>query len=170
MTETQHISPGKVPIQERSTLVGDIIFVNGHHVNRTLLKKRFAEGGYEVKETSHFLLSTRSEAPSTILVHFFAPEEMNADIKHYSDARIETIGNIDSLATLWGNNRWNCGLDSSPTMCVEPGATLVQIHYNNSLCSCQQFPPRHILTTHPLVSFATQYKRICELCVGESFS
>ena len=92
MTETQHISAGKVPIQERSTLVGDIIFVNGHRVNRTLLKQRFAEGGYQAQETPHFVLFTRSEAPSTILVHFFALEELNADIKHYLMIELKPLG------------------------------------------------------------------------------
>src|SRR5258708_19379036 len=92
MTETQHISPRKVAIRERCALVGNNIFVNGHRVNRTLLKKRFAEGGYEVKETPHFLLSTRSEAPSTILVHFFALEELNTDIKHYLMIELKPLG------------------------------------------------------------------------------
>jgi len=86
------MSPRKVPIQERSVLVGDIIFVNGYHVNRTLLKQRFAEGGYEAKETPHFLLFTRSEAPSTILVHFFALEELNTDIKHYLMIELKPLG------------------------------------------------------------------------------
>src|SRR5260370_2210569 len=72
-----------VSIQERSVLVGEIIVVNGHGANLTMLKQRFAEGGYQVQETPHFLLFTRSEAPSTILVRRFTLEEMNADIKQY---------------------------------------------------------------------------------------
>src|SRR5207245_1840108 len=73
----------KIPIQERSVLVGEVIVVNGHGVNRVALKQRFAEGGYQAQETSHFLLFTRLEAPTTILVHWFTLEEMNADIKQY---------------------------------------------------------------------------------------
>jgi hypothetical protein len=46
----------KVSIQERSVLVGDAIFVNGHGVNLALLKQRFFAGGYQVQETAHFLL------------------------------------------------------------------------------------------------------------------
>jgi len=45
----------KVPIQDRSVLVGDVIFVNGYGVNRTILIHRFAEGGYLARETPHFL-------------------------------------------------------------------------------------------------------------------
>ena len=82
----------KVPIHERSVLVGDIIFVNGYHVNRTLLKQRFAEGGYQTQQTPHFLLLTRLEAPHTILVHFFALEELNADIKHYVTLELKPLG------------------------------------------------------------------------------
>src|SRR5215472_18612196 len=84
----------KVPIHERSVLVGDIIFVNGHSVNRTLLKQRFAEGGYQAQETPHFVLLTRSETPKTILVHNFAREEMNADIKHYVVYELQPLGLI----------------------------------------------------------------------------
>src|SRR5260221_14580281 len=73
----------KVPIQERSVLVGDLIVVNGHAVNRALLKRRFAEGGYQAQETPHFLLFTRETAPKTILVHWFAPEEFNTNISHH---------------------------------------------------------------------------------------
>src|SRR6266571_2752268 len=82
----------KVSIQERSVLVGDIIVVNGYRVNRTLLKQRFAEGGYQAHETLHFLLFTRTEAPTTILVHGFAPEELNADIKHYVAYELKPLG------------------------------------------------------------------------------
>src|SRR6266699_3202293 len=86
----------KVSIQERSVLVGDIIFVNGHGVNRTALTQRFAEGGYQVQETPHFLLFTRSEAPTTILAHWFSPEEMNAEIKHYIMYELKPMGLIQT--------------------------------------------------------------------------
>lgn len=72
-----------VSIQDRSVLVGDLIVVNGYRVNLTALKLRFVRGGgYQVQETSHFLLFTRIEAPSTILVHWFAPSVSSAEIHH----------------------------------------------------------------------------------------
>jgi SAM-dependent methyltransferase len=74
MLKTARPKTRKVSIQERSVLVGNIIVVNGPHANRTLLKQRFAEGRYEVRETAHFLLFTRELAPTTILVHCFAPD------------------------------------------------------------------------------------------------
>jgi 2-polyprenyl-3-methyl-5-hydroxy-6-metoxy-1,4-benzoquinol methylase len=168
LTEIRHVSPKKVPIQERSVLVGDIIFVNGHRVNRTLLKKRFAEGGYEAKETPHFLLFTRSEAPSTILVHFFAPEEMNADIKHYVTLELKPLGILtqsqrygEIIAGIVGSffpndvrRAWNYF-----------GANTLQ-HFLVFL-STVSIPPYPDYTS--IGSFANQYKRICELCVGETF-
>jgi hypothetical protein len=69
-----------------------MIVVNGHGVSRTLLKQRFAVGGYQAQESPHSLLFTRSEAPATILVHAFAPEEMNADIKHYAMYELKPLG------------------------------------------------------------------------------
>ena len=51
-----------IPIQERSVRVGDVIVVNGYRAKRSLLTARFAEGGYQVHETRHFLLFTRRRA------------------------------------------------------------------------------------------------------------
>ena len=61
----------RVSIQERSVRVGEMIVINGHGVNRAMLKLRFAEGGYQTHETAHFLLFIREAAPRTILVHWF---------------------------------------------------------------------------------------------------
>jgi hypothetical protein len=60
--------------------MGDLTGINGSHANRVALKQRFAEGGYLLQETPHFLLCTREAAPSKILVHWLAPTEIDADI------------------------------------------------------------------------------------------
>jgi hypothetical protein len=81
MTEglsSSHTRHKRVPIQERSFTTGDLTGINGYHANRTLLKQRFSEGGYHLQETPHFLLCTRTAAPSTILVHWLAPAEIDA--------------------------------------------------------------------------------------------
>src|SRR6266704_1366585 len=87
-------SSKKISIQERAIKVGDFVVINGYHVNRALLKKRFAEGGYQACETKHFLLFQRAEAPGTIIVHWFAPEEMHADLKHYLVQELKPFGII----------------------------------------------------------------------------
>ena len=89
-----HIGVRQVPIQERSLVVGNFIVINGYHVNLASLKRRFAQGGYQVHETSHFLLLLRDEAPSVIVVHWFAPEEMDADVKHYLTQELKPYGVI----------------------------------------------------------------------------
>jgi SAM-dependent methyltransferase len=158
----------KVPIHERSVLVGDIIFVNGYHVNRTLLKQRFAEGGYQTQETPHFLLFTRLEAPQTILVHFFALEELNADIKHYVTLELKPLGILDRaqrfgeiLAGIVGSfypedvrRAWSYF-----------GANTLQrfLIYLSTVST----PPSPEYTS--IGSFATQYQRVCELCTGKTF-
>src|ERR1700686_1796010 len=85
VAEGQHFRSNlkKVPIQEREITVGNFVVINGHRVNLVSLKQRFVEGGYQVHETPHFLLFLRDEAPSVIVVHWFAPEEMDADVKNY---------------------------------------------------------------------------------------
>ena len=91
---TYHSSAKQVPIQERSLVVGNFIVINGYHVNLASLKRRFAQGGYQVHETTHFLLFLRDEAPSVIVVHWFAPEEMDADVKHYLTRELKPYGVI----------------------------------------------------------------------------
>jgi hypothetical protein len=84
----------QVPIQERSLVVGNFVIINGYRVNLVSLKQRFLEGGYQVHETPHFLLFLRDAAPSVIVVHWFAPEEMDADVKHYLTQELKPYGII----------------------------------------------------------------------------
>lgn len=100
MTESQtlHMDASSkmktVSIQDRSLLIGNIIIVNGYGVNRTHLQQRFSEGGYQMQEAPHFLLFTRQEAPSTILVHWFAPDTTPSVIQH---TVIDELGPLDLL-------------------------------------------------------------------------
>ena len=78
-----HPRTRKIPIDERSVRVGDVIVVNGYRVNRPSLIQRFAEGGYQAHETLHFLLFTREVEPKTILVHWFTPDDFHPNISHH---------------------------------------------------------------------------------------
>ena len=171
MTEIRHVSPKtkKVPIQERSVLVGDIIFVNGHRVNRTLLKKRFAEGGYEAKETPHFLLFTRSEAPSTFLVHFFAKEELNTDIKHYLMIELKPLGLLyhgEDYGKIFAGIVGSFFPEDAHHAWHDYGAKTLRrfLLFLSTARTPQVF--NFYATTGV---FANWYQRVCELCVGESF-
>lgn len=158
----------KVPIQERSVLVRDIIVVNGFGANRSLLNQRFAEGAYQAQETPHFSAYIRSEPPTTILVHYFAPEEVNADIKHFVMLELKPLGLLiqphrygEILAGIVGSffpedvrRAWRYF-----------GANTLQRFL--IFLSTASTPPYPDYTN--IGSFVTQYQRICELCVGTTF-
>ena len=86
----------KIPIQDCSVRVGDVIVVNGYRVNRSLLKQRFSEGGYQAHETPHFLLFTRKEAPKILLVHRFTPEDLHTNIPRHLTVELKPFNIITS--------------------------------------------------------------------------
>ncbi len=159
----------KVSSQERSVLVGDIVVVNGYRVNRTLLKQRFTEGRYEVHETPHFLVFTREEAPSTVLVHWFAPEEMNADIKHYVVYELQPLGLIrqsSDFGKILSGVVGSFFPKDAHFAWREFGAKTLQRFL--LFLSTARTPP--VFNYYATIGvFANWYQRICELCVGTSF-
>ena len=159
----------KVSIQERSVHIGEFIVVNGYHANRTLLAQRFQEGGYQVQQTPHFLLFTRKPAPSTILVHWFAPEEISTNVPHYVVEELRPYGVITRsqqlgelmtgivAGSLYPNDirrAWNAF-----------GANTLQrlLIFLNS-ATTPALPDYDTLGAS-----ARLYQRVCELCVGERF-
>ena len=82
----------QISIQERSLVVGNFVIINGYRVNLASLKQRFTEGGYQINETPHFLIFLRDEAPGVIVVHWFAPDKMDADVKHYITRELKPYG------------------------------------------------------------------------------
>ena len=158
----------KVSIQERSVLVGEIIVVNGHGVDIAALTRRFAEGGYEAHETPHFVLFNRSETPTTILVHRFSPEELNADLKHYVTLELKPLGILDCSQRF---GEILAGIVSSyyPEDVRRAwsyfGANTLQrfLIYLSTVST----PPAPAYTS--IGSFATQYQRVLELCTGKTF-
>jgi SAM-dependent methyltransferase len=159
----------KVPIQDRSVLVGDIIVVNGHGVNRVALKQRFAEGGYQAQETPHFLLFTRLEAPTTILVHLFALEEMNADIKQYVVYELKPLGLIthsSDFGKIFSGMIGSFFPKDAHFAWHEYGAKTLQ-RFLLFLSTART--PKVFNFYATIGVFANWYQRVCELCVGDSF-
>jgi SAM-dependent methyltransferase len=159
----------KVPIQERSVLVGDSIVVNGYRVNRALLKQRFTQGGYQSHETPHFLLFRRSEVPSIILVHWFAPEEINTNITHYLVQELKPFGIItrserlgELLAGIVGGTQFPG--DDRRAWNYFGANTLQRLLVFLSSATTPALPDYATLGAS-----ATLYQRVCELCVGERF-
>jgi SAM-dependent methyltransferase len=158
----------KISIQERSVPVGNFVVINGYRVNLTSLKKRFSEGGFNIHETPHFLLFTRTQAPTTIIVHWFSPEEDDADIKHYLVQELKPFGVL-----------------TSPQHFGEVLSGIVGSFFPDDIRRAWRFfgenTLQRLLTflatacTPPLPDFgtvgmfATLYQRICELHVGKSF-
>ena len=174
MTENQATLNARSPIhkivsiQERSVLVGELIVVNGHGANLTLLKQRFAEGGYQVQETPHFLLFTRPKEPTTVLVHLFGAEELHADIKHFVTLELKLSGILNSsqrfgevLAGIVGSF---FPTDVRRAWSYFGANTLQRFLIYLSTVSTPPYPDYTSIG-----SFATQYKRICELCAGKTF-
>ena len=149
--------------------MGEVIVVNGYRANRTALKARFAEGGYKLHETRHFWLFTRSEEPQTILVHWFAPEEMTTNIPGYLAEELKPFGLVNSnhqLGELFAG--------------VVGGALFpadVQRAWNyfgaNTLQRLLAFlGPSTTLSVTEYGIFAASaflYQRVLELCMGERF-
>ena len=75
-------------------MAGSFVIINGYRVNLASLKQRFLGGGYQVHETPHFLLFLRDEVPGVIVVHWFAPEGLDADVKHYLTQELKPYGII----------------------------------------------------------------------------
>jgi 2-polyprenyl-3-methyl-5-hydroxy-6-metoxy-1,4-benzoquinol methylase len=168
ITNTSDSNEKKVPIQERSILVRDIIVVNGFGTNRSLLNQRFAEGAYLAQETPHFSAYTRSEPPTTILVHYFAPEEINADVKHFVMLELKPLG---LLTQSYRYGEILAGIVGS--FFPEDVRRAWRYYGANTLqrflifLSTVSTPPYPDYTN--IGSFVTQYQRICELCVGTTF-
>jgi SAM-dependent methyltransferase len=81
-----------VSIRERSVQVGDLIVVNGARAKIVLLKERFAEGGYQARETPHFVLFTRDEPPHGILVHRLFPDALTQESAQEFVCELEPLG------------------------------------------------------------------------------
>jgi hypothetical protein len=92
LSETRPTISRRVPVQERAFAAGDLIGINGDRVNRTRLKQRFAEGGYHLHETPYFFLITRALAPQAILVHWFAPQEIDANLGQFFLQELKPLG------------------------------------------------------------------------------
>lgn len=159
----------KIPIQERSVRVGDAIVVNGYRVNHALLKERFAEGGYQVHETKHFLLFTRSEEPKLILVHWFAPEELHTNLSHHLTEELKPVGIITS------NQRLGELMTAIVGGALYPDDVRRAWNYFGAntlqrlliLVSSTMTP--HMPDYGSLGASATLYQRVIELSVGERF-
>ena len=158
----------RVPVKERAFTVGGVVGINGYRVNKQTLKRRFAEeGGYQLHETPHFLLCKRAETPKTVIVHWFAPEEIDADIGHYFMQELKPLG-IFEQGPCFGD------LFASVIFSLSPYdiQSALRLYATNTLRRYQRLvaiEDAHMLRTSPMEKFSLLYQRICDLQVGEHF-
>jgi SAM-dependent methyltransferase len=155
----------KVALKERALIVGNVIGINARRANLTLLKQRFTEGGYAIHETEHFLLFTREKAPSTIVAHWFAPEEIDANIGHYFIEELKPFGII------------GCTEDFGYLFAAIVGSVnpfhiqqALRLYADNTIGRYQNIleGKDKAIARQPLDEFATIYKRVLQLLVGNT--
>jgi Methyltransferase domain len=155
----------KVSSKERAILEGNIIGINAYHANRGLLKQRFAEGGYDIHETDHFLLFTRVKAPSIIVAHWFAPEAIDANIGYYFMQELKPF-DIIKCPEDFGN------LFSAIVGSVHPFQVqrAFRLYADNTIGRFHRIleGKSKAIAHQPLDDFATIYKRVLQLLVGET--
>ena len=170
MTASTNDSPKvkRIPVQERSITMGNFVGINGYRINRGLLKQRFAEGGYWLQETPHFLIFTRSEAPSLIVVHWFAPDEIDANIGDYFVQELKPAGILvdeHDFGNLFGAIVFSLfPHDTRHALHLYGTNTLHQYRYLLNIAD-DKLPPAQS-TIH---SFAQLYRRVCQLHIGQTF-
>lgn len=92
---TSHKQPGRVRFQERAFPYGPFIGVNAYRVNMAAFRSLVTEAGYTLRETPHFLLGQREGAP-TLIIHRFAPQEIDRSLGDYFLAELKPAGIIGS--------------------------------------------------------------------------
>ncbi len=160
-----NVSAHGVPFRERAFVVGNVIGVNAYRINRTLLKQRLIEGKYQVQETSHFFLALRTAVP-TMLVHWFAPEAIDADLGSYFMEELKPLGVLedpqdygDFFGAVVGSifpQDFRCSWRLFGINTLQRYNQLLVKGRSSTTCNT------------PVEVFATLYKRVCELQMGES--
>ncbi|HLG62362.1 MAG TPA: class I SAM-dependent methyltransferase [Ktedonosporobacter sp.] len=165
-----HTSTSKVPVRERSCASGRIIAINAHRINLALLKQRLQGGGYHLHETQHFLLCLRAKEPTTLVVHWFAPVEMDANIGQYFMQELKPFGLLadpQSYGDLFA--AVVCSLaprDPQGALYLYAANTLRRYQHNLLV---EQAQPVALANNAPIDVFSTLYRRVYELQRGETF-
>jgi protein-L-isoaspartate O-methyltransferase len=166
MPDATRASVKKVSLQERSLPVGNIVGINGYRVNRATLRKSIEDEGYVIHETPHFFVVIRSMFPSVIVIHWFAPAEIDARIGDYILQELQPLGvltDVEDFDAVFGavigslfpheaQQAWS--LYTTNTF-----QHLRNLTYRTSPLSLDSTPH----------TFATLYRRVFALQVGTSF-
>ncbi len=160
---SHHTYPKKVPFRERAFVAGNFIGVNGYRVNQTALAQLITSSGYHIHETPHFMICTQTHSP-TILVHRFAPAEIDADLGRYFMQELKPLGLLaqpqdygDIFAAVVGSLS---PADPQRAWHLFGTNTLRRYHH---LLAMESEPSQ---SDSPIAIFSTLYRRVCELVTG----
>lgn len=146
--------------------VDDVIGINGYRVHLAHLKQRFAEGGYQLHETPHFLLFTRNIAPTIIIVHWFAPEEIDDAISSYFLNELQPLGVLTKARDM--EKLYSAVVGSLAPFDLRSAWKLYGINTVQNYRKLLANVSDPLLSPAPLHSFARLYRRIHELHSGKS--
>jgi SAM-dependent methyltransferase len=166
MKATSHRSQhAKVPFRERAFVAGNVIGVNGYRVNQVALKQLIAASGYQINATPHFMICTKADLPA-IVVHRFAPQEIDADLGHHFMEELKPLGMLarsqdygDVFGAVVGSLSPN-----DPQRAWYLFGTNTLHRYHRLLALDSKAP----LCGSPIDVFSTLYRRVCEFVAGDS--
>ena len=154
----------QIAFRERAFPAGNIIGVNGYRVNQARLQQRLHAGGYRLERTPHFLIGTREEYP-TLLVHRFSPAEIDADLGQLFLTELGTLlGDPERFGHVFAAIVGSL-TPHDPQAAWHLFATNTLNRYEQLLTAAQS---PSITDNSPVAIFATLYRRVGELVVGES--
>lgn len=155
----------RVPIQERVCRINDVVGINGYRANRDALKQRFVTAHFTLQETPHFLIFSHEGDP-TILIHWFAPAAIDAELGHYFIEELKPLGLIEHPQRF------------GDVFCAIVGSLFPQdVDRAWHLFGSNTLKRYHALLSEaapspnsqsPVAVFTSLYRRVCELCVGET--
>ncbi len=97
MHEASKLNVKRVSLQERTLPVGNVVGINGYRVNKATLRKSIEDEGYVIHETTHFFVVMRSVYPSVIVLHWFAPAEIDARIGDFILDELKPLGALTDV-------------------------------------------------------------------------
>ncbi|RAQ97746.1 class I SAM-dependent methyltransferase [Thermogemmatispora tikiterensis] len=152
-----------VPVRERALRVGDLIVIDGHRTRRQALAERLQAGGYRLQHTPHFLMAERAKEPRRLLVHFFARQELDADLGACFLEELRPAGWLTTpadLAQLFAGVIGSCSPRDPALAWRRYGENTLQ-RYRLLLQSAQpQELPRPV---SPIAVFSSLYRRVVAL-------
>jgi 2-polyprenyl-3-methyl-5-hydroxy-6-metoxy-1,4-benzoquinol methylase len=155
----------QVRLQERAFSIGSIVGINAYRVNRTSLKQRIVEGGYQIQETPHFLICTQTQA-QTLIIHWYAPQAVDSDLGQHFLEEMKPLGLLTNTQQF--GDVFAAVVNS---LCPHDPQRAWHLFGTNTLQRFHQLLDEEKSDPHdnsPIAVFAALYRRVSALVVGDS--